>query len=323
MGNSFSEPKISIRDLSKSLNMRPYAINNKLKSLGLHSLKTSGKSYITHETANSFLKIPFKKRKLAFQSCIANSGKTSAVHNISCAASSYGAKVLVIDLDHEGTLTAAFNQTNARCPVLIDLIHDVMHNKYRTLNVKNSIIKVHKGVDLLPSNIWNAAINNSVSHAELMHKSLFDLILGEIEDEYDFIFMDCPNHQVGNAVTAATLYADTIIIPINESEKSLYGLNLLKNHLKTLEEAYSTKIKYKIFLNKFSGNTIFPNQNIRQLLKDFETGKILKTAVRNTQNISKPTYSGLNVFSTIKETTAREDFDMLTKEILNIQPIKN
>jgi chromosome partitioning protein len=74
-----------------------------------------------------------------------------------------------------------------------------------------------------------------------------------------------------------------------------------------------------VFLNKYSGNTILSDKAIQTTIAaETELGNALNTAIRQTQEIPNLTDMDMNVFSTLKKSTARDDFDILTRELLNI-----
>ena len=124
---------------------------------------------------------------------------------------------------------------------------------------------------------------------------------------------------MGHSVTAASLYADTILAPLNPDKFSAKGLSILKDEIANLNDQYKTNIKYKVFLNKFSGNTILSDKAIQTTLAtETENGNALTTAIRNSQEIPNVTDSSLNMFSTLKKSTVRSDFDLLTRELLEI-----
>ena len=56
---------------------------------------------------------------------------------------------------------------------------------------------------------------------------------------------------MGQAVTAASLYADIILAPLNPDKFSAKGLKILKHEVDTLNKRFKTDIVYKVFLNKF------------------------------------------------------------------------
>jgi chromosome partitioning protein len=50
-----------------------------------------------------------------------------------------------------------------------------------------------------------------------------------------------------------------------------------------------------------------------------ELGNALTTAVRQSQEIPNMTDMSMNMFSTLKKSTARDDFDLITRELLEIK----
>ncbi|STO91679.1 Uncharacterised protein [Fluoribacter dumoffii] len=128
---------------------------------------------------------------------------------------------------------------------------------------------------------------------------------------------------MGQAVTAATLYADIILAPLNPDKFSAKGLKILKQEVDTLNRSYHKNINYKVYLNKFSGKTILSDKAIVSLISDPELeGKVLSTTVQYAQEIPNVTDDNKNAFSSLKKSSVRDDFDSLTRELLQISPIQ-
>jgi len=310
-----SEPKLPSTSVAEQLNVSIQAVHKQLKELGMQLKKIGNKSYITHENAQQIFNLSFKKHTFAFQIVKGGTGKTTCLHNIACIASVYGAKVLVIDIDPQGNLTDAFHVDPEDKPVLIDLANG-------EATVEDAIVPIYSGIDLIPSRIENATLDSTLAIRKAPLHNFFSNILEDIEDNYDFIFIDCPPH-MGHSVTAATLYVDTVVIPMNPDRFSANGLKLLKDEITSLEKQYKETINYKVFLNKFAGNTILSDKAIETTISnENHLGNALTTAVRQSQEIPNATDNRLNVFSTLKKSTARDDFDLLAKELLeiNIKP---
>jgi len=133
---------------------------------------------------------------------------------------------------------------------------------------------------------------------------------------------------MGQAVTAASLYADTILAPLNPDKFSAKGLKILKQEVDTLNKRFDKSIEYKVFLNKFSGKTILSDKAIMSLISDPDLeGKVLSTTVQYAQvsttvqyaqEIPNITDENRSSFSNLKKSLVRDDFDRLTRELLNI-----
>jgi chromosome partitioning protein len=315
-GNVESQPKMSITHLAELSNITTQAVHLQLKTMGIICPKMGNKSYITNKIAKRLFNIHFEKKKIAFQIVKGGTGKTTAVQNISCAASLYGANLLLIDLDPQGNLTDAFEVDPEETPVLIDVLEG-------EAEVEQAIINVEEGIDLLPSRIENVTLDSKMSLKRMPLHNILSHILSPIEHHYDFIFLDCPP-MMGHSVTAASLYAGNILVPLNPDKFSAKGLKILKTELQTISQQYEKEIKYKVFLNKYSGNTILSDKAIQTTIAaEMEAGNALTTAIRQSQEIPNTIDMGFNMFSTLKNSLIREDFDMITRELLNINIAKH
>lgn len=313
-GNPSNEPKLSIVDAARFLGISVQGVHRQLKTKGIVCPKIGNKSYINYGISKILFALEFKKKRIAMQIVKGGTGKTTTLDNISSCANSYGARVLIIDQDPQGNETDANNINAEDYPVLIDLIKD------KSISIQDCIVNICEGIDLIPSRIENVILDNEIVNRRLPLDKLYANLLAPIEDNYDFIFIDCPP-TMGQAVTAASLYADTILAPLNPDKFSAKGLKILKQEIETLNNSFHKNINYRVFLNKFSGKTIMSDKAVRSLISDPDLeGKVLATTIPYAQEIPNVTNENKNVFKTMKKSTVRNDFDELTRELLDIQP---
>lgn len=306
-----TQPKMAVPYFTELLGITLQGVHKQFKTYNVSCPKIGSKAYITGTIARNLFKFNFDKKKIAFQIVKGGTGKTTAIHNISCAASLYGAKILLIDLDPQGNLTDSFSIDAEDIPVLIDIVE-------KQAKIQDSIINVTDGIDLIPSRIENVTLDSKLAMNRIPLHTWLNHILAPIEENYDFIFIDCPP-MMGHAVTAASLYSDMILVPLNPDKFSAKGLKILKNEIVNISKQYEKHIGYKVFLNKYSGNTILSDKAIQTTIAaETELGNALNAAVRQTQEIPNVIDMNMNVFSTLKRSTARDDFDILARELLNI-----
>lgn len=312
-GSNLNQPKMSIAHAAEFLGISVQAVHKQLKNKGVSSPKIGNKSFITYEIAKQLFNITFKHKVIVGQIVKGGTGKTTTIENVSSCANTYGARVLKIDADPQGNLTDANGVDAESLPVLIDIIKGDMP-------IEKSIVRVSEGVDLIPSRIENVILDNVIVNDRLPLHTLFSDLLEPIKHHYDFIFIDCPP-TMGQAVTAAGLYADIILAPLNPDKFSAKGLKILKQEIEALNKRFKRDIAYRVFLNKFSGKTILSDKAIVSLISDPDLeGKVLSTTVQFTQEIPNTTDTNRNLFSNLKESSAREDFDRLSRELLDIVP---
>lgn len=307
------QPKMSVAHAANFLDISGQAVHKQIKLKNIICPKLGNKLFLTYEQAKQLFNIKFSHKVIVGQIVKGGTGKTTTIDNVASCANTYGARVLKIDADPQGNLTDACGIDAEDKPVLIDVIND-------NVDIRDAIIPVTTGVDLIPSRIENVILDNVIVNERLPLHELYKDMLAPIANNYDFIFIDCPP-TMGQAVTAASLYADIILAPLNPDKFSAKGLKILKGEVDTLNKRYKTHIAYKVFLNKFSGKTILSEKAIVSLINDPDLeGRILQTTVQFSQEIPNITDGNKNLFSTLKSSPTRDDFDRLTRELLEITP---
>lgn len=307
------QPKMSIAHVAHFLDISVQAVHKQLKLKGINCPKMGNKLYLTHAEAKQLLNIKFSRKVIVGQIVKGGTGKTTTMDNVASCANTYGARVLKIDADPQGNLTDACGIDAEDKPVLIDVIND-------NVDIMDAIVKISDGIDLIPSRIENVILDNVIVNERMPLDHLYRDMLAPIVNNYDYIFIDCPP-TMGQAVTAASLYADIVLAPLNPDKFSAKGLKILKHEIDTLNKRFKTNIAYKVFLNKFSGKTILSEKAIVSLINDPDLeGRILETTVQFSQEIPNITDGNKNLFSSLKNSPTRDDFDRLTRELLEITP---
>ena len=311
--NFHNEPKISIQDLSTLLGISRQAIHARLKKSNLECKKSGQIGYLTHNITKKLFNFTFPQINIAVQHIKGGVGKTTTTDTEGDFFSSLGAKLLKIDSDFQKNLTSryAISKTQVdNMPVLIDLVNG-------NGSIKDSIIQVSEGVDLLPSRFENATIDSALSSPNIDLSTVFLKIFEPIRQNYDIIIFDCPA-MLGKLVTAITLYSDLILCPINPERYSIEGLETLQTELKRISQSYDRNINYKVFLNKFESSTKLSNDNtvINVLEHEINSGNGYDQAIIKSQEIINALQNGQNVFSYVKKSDVRSDFADLGKQVL-------
>lgn len=183
-------------------------------------------------------------------------GKTTLLANIATELANRGKRILIIDLDPQGSLTFSFlepevwikeyketktiknwfddrlnNKTNKISNLVIQ---DLEVNKY----VKEPIGLISSHLGLFNVGVELAAKLNGKRKRILSKKKLETLYLlkeglSSINGKYDFVFLDCqPNFDIitQNAIVASDYY----LIPTKFDYLSTLGVNTLKEHIDNL-----------------------------------------------------------------------------------------
>lgn len=305
------EPKMLVADAAVALGVTVQALHNQIKRQKLPHQKSKNRVYFLHETAKKIFETNIQPQVITFQIVKGGTGKTSLCLGLGVRASLYGVRTLLIDLDQQGNLTKACRIKAHDKPVMIELINQDM-------GIEEGIVTVYEGLDLLPSRIENALLDSNLMLKRLPLDKIYKEMIEPLKEKYDLILIDCPP-ALGSSVTAASLASDKIISPVTPSEFSLEGLEITSKEIGNIEKHYKIKIPVCPILNEFDPRTSLSHDTMRFLVSHPRySNNLIRTAIRRTQEFENVLTKGASIFDSLIQTSAKEDIDLLTREILKI-----
>ena len=148
-------------------------------------------------------------------------GKTTSTINLGASLAEYGRRVLLVDLDPQGALSAGLGVPHYE---LDHTVHNLLIEP--RVSIDEVLIKTRvKGMDLVPSNIDLSAAEiqlvNEVGREQSLARALHPVL-----DRYDYVLIDC-QPSLGLLTVNGLACADGVIIPTECEYFSLRGLALL------------------------------------------------------------------------------------------------
>lgn len=306
-------PKITLSDLALHLNITRQGLLKRLKKLSIPHRISSNKGFLTHSQVKKLLNLKFSKQTITVQIVKGGSGKTAITVGVGIRASLYGAKVLLVDLDQQANISE-------HCKIDLDkaiCMYDILKKQ---IPVQDAIMPVAEGVDILPSKIDNAALDDFILFNNLSLDRIYKDLLSPLTNKYDLILIDCPP-ALGRSVGAANLASNFVLTPVTPDKQCLKGLSILNKQLGSLSKMpYGRLIPYKIVYNKYDGRTSLSRKVLTALLEhEVYRTKILNTYVRQNQSFANVYSRNISLYDSVKSSPAQEDIDCLTRELLNIR----
>lgn len=179
-----------------------------------------------------------KPAKLAVTNQKGGVGKTTVAINVAGALNQRGHDVLFVDLDPQGNATenlGLMDAYDAQPPSLFDVLTNPDERE-----AVADIVHTHAEMDVLPSNIDMTAVEPELTLSRRSGEQLA-LVLEEIEDEYDFVIVDCPPY-LGNLMDNALYATQNVLIPALAESTSKRAFELLFDHVAALERDYDIDI---------------------------------------------------------------------------------
>lgn len=165
-------------------------------------------------------------------------GKTAIAINIAGALNRQGHDVLFVDLDPQGNATENLGMReiyDKNPPSLFDVLSDP-NQRDRVAE----LIREHDEMDLIPSNIDMTAVEPELTLSRRSGQQLA-LALEHVEDEYDYLIIDCPPF-LGNLMDNALYAAKNTLIPALAETTSKRAFELLFDHIDAIEKDYDIHI---------------------------------------------------------------------------------
>ena len=148
-------------------------------------------------------------------------GKTTFCFCLGGALSEMGKKVLMVDMDQQGSLSSSFlKNINELQYVITDALLDDQ-KPMREVVQKTDF----ENIDLVAANLTLGSLENELMSERDSHYCLADK-LTEIESEYDMILLDAPPN-LGLATWSVLIASEGVIIPLEAQDYSVKGTGYL------------------------------------------------------------------------------------------------
>lgn len=229
--------------------------------------------------------------KLAVSNQKGGVGKTAVAINVAGALHARGRDVLFVDLDPQGNATENLGlreEYDSDPPSLFDVLSD-SEQRDRI----GELVCTHEEMSVIPSNIDMTAVEPELTLSRRSGEQLA-LALEHIEDEYDYIIIDCPPF-LGNLMDNAMFAAQNVLIPALAEDTSKRAFELLFDHIDALERDYEITIQERgVVINRIDVRKTQANEMIEWIGNAFADTPTWE--VRERAAIQRALSNGASIF---------------------------
>lgn len=238
-------------------------------------------------------------------------GKTTTSVNISVyLAQKYGKKVLLVDLDPQGNATSGLgiNKNTLDGTVFNALLENADFDIVR--HVTN-----HKNLDIIPSNSdLSAAEINLVSVDS--REAVLKKYLANIDQDYDYIIIDCPP-SLGLLFINALVASRYMIIAVQTEFYAMEGLGLLMGTIQKIQKAYNPSLTILgVLMTMFDTRTSLSEQVKAEVQKVFGDLVFKNSIPRNVKLAEAPSY-GKAILDYDRWSKGAKAYKNVSKEVID------
>jgi chromosome partitioning protein len=237
-------------------------------------------------------------------------GKTTTAINLASALAGYGRKVLVVDFDPQGALSAGLGVVAHDIKTIYDLMVE------RDLKVQDVILPTGvKNLDVIPANIDLSAAEVQLVN-EVAREQILARVLRPVTDNYDVIIIDC-QPSLGLLTVNALTAAHGVLIPLNCEFFALRGVALLIETIEKVRDRLNPAIKLDgILATMYDPRTLHAREVVERLYEAFGD-QVFDTIVHRTVKFPDATIAAVPITEFAPASDAAEYYRTVARELVS------
>ena len=237
-------------------------------------------------------------------------GKTTTAINLASALAGYGRKVLLVDFDPQGALSAGLGIVAHD----IKTVYDLMVEK--DLKVQDVILPTSvKNLDVIPANIDLSAAEVQLVN-EVAREQILARVLKPVTDKYDVVIIDC-QPSLGLLTVNALTAAHGVLIPLNCEFFALRGVALLIETIEKVRDRLNPAIKLDgILATMYDPRTLHAREVVERLYEAFGD-QVFDTIVHRTVKFPDATIAAVPITEFAPTSDAAEYYRTVARELVS------
>jgi chromosome partitioning protein len=237
-------------------------------------------------------------------------GKTTSTINLGAALAEAGRKVLLVDFDPQGALSAGLG-TN---PHELDLtVYNVLMDRKADIHEAIQSTEI-ENIDLLPANIDLSAAEVQLVN-EVAREQVLDRALRKVSDDYDVILIDC-QPSLGLLTVNALTAAHGVVIPLICEFFALRAVALLVETIEKVQDRLNPRLRIDgVLATMYDARTLHSREVIGRLLEAFGD-KVFETVIKRTIKFADATVAAEPITTYAGNHPGAEAYRQLARELI-------
>lgn len=235
-------------------------------------------------------------------------GKTTTTVNLGAALAGYGRKVLAVDFDPQGALSAGLGAKTHDVVTVYDLL---LGNRDAHEAIQHTGVA---GLDIIPANIDLSAAEVHLVN-EVAREQILARMLRKVSSEYDVILVDC-QPSLGILTVNALTASHGVLIPLECEYFALRGVALLIETIDKVRDRLNPAITLDgIVATMFDSRTLHCREVMERVVETFGDD-VLDTVIARTVKFPDASVAGAPITEFAPEHAAAKAYLQLARELI-------
>ncbi|WES65744.1 ParA family protein [Microbacter sp. GSS18] len=236
-------------------------------------------------------------------------GKTTTTINLAAALADYGRKVLAVDFDPQGALSAGLGIPTHEIPTVYDLLLDGKRDPHEIV-VPTAV----ENLDLIPANIDLSAAEVHLVN-EVAREQTLSRALRRLSGDYDVILIDC-QPSLGLLTVNALTASHGVVIPLECEYFALRGVALLIETIEKVRDRLNPSITLDgVLATMYDPRTLHSREVLERVVEAFGDD-VLETVIGRTVKFPDASVSGMPITEFAPEHAAAQAYLRLARELV-------
>ena len=174
---------------------------------------------------------------------------------------------------------------------------------------------IFKNLSLIPGSLDVAGLAIELVEEEKREVFLKET-LKNLEDQFDYILVDCPP-SLGLETVNALAWCDEVVIPLQCEYLAMEGLNLIMRTISNARKSFNPQIKVLGILFTMFSKRAKLNQEVVDDISEFFPELVFKTIIPRTTRLAEAPSHGLPINYYDKSSNGAKAFDSLAQEVID------
>jgi chromosome partitioning protein len=236
-------------------------------------------------------------------------GKTTTTINLGASLAGYGRRVLAIDFDPQGALSAGLGVPTHDVTTIYDLLLS------NSLNPADAIQKTGvEGLDIIPANIDLSAAEVHLVN-EVAREQILARVLRKVSADYDVILIDC-QPSLGILTVNALTASHGVLIPLECEFFALRGVALLIETIDKVRDRLNPAIELDGILATMYDSRTLHSREVLERVVDAFGDRVLETVITRTVKFPDASVAGIPITEFAPEHAAARAYRQVARELI-------